>query len=113
MRRAAPWVLLAVLASAGAARAQDLRTAADYLKRIDQDGDARVSPVEYVAWMSRGFEAMDRDRDGMLTREELPGRRGGPIRRDEHRAGLLERFHKQDADRDGFIDAGELAAPPR
>ena len=37
MRRAAPWVLLAVLASAGAARAQDLRTAADYLKRIDCD----------------------------------------------------------------------------
>ncbi len=112
MRPAAPLVL-AALVLIGAVQAQGLRTTSDYLKLIDRDGDARVSPAEYVAWMSRGFEAMDRDRDGMLSRDELPGGRGRPIGREEHHARLLERFHRQDADRDGYLDAKELAAPPR
>ena len=112
MRPAAPLVL-AALVLIGAVQARGLRTTVDYLKLIDRDGDARVSPAEYLAWMSRGFEVMDRDRNGLLSRDELPGGRGRPIDREEHRAQLRERFRKQDADRDGYLDAGELAAPPR
>ena len=113
MRRAAACVLVALLAVSGGARAQDVRATGDYLKLFDRDGDARISLAEYLAWMSRGFEAMDRDRDGVLSREELPGGRGRPISREEHQARLRDRFGKQDADHDGFIDARELAAPPR
>lgn len=101
---------LALCAMAVAAHAQ---STGDYLKRIDADRDGRVSAEEYVAWMSYGFEAMDKNRDGVLQPAEQPGGRGKPLTRVEHRANLLERFHKQDANRDGFLSAKELAAPPR
>ena len=85
----------------------------DYLARMDTDGDRRVSLAEYVAWMSYGFDAMDRDGDGVLQAAEQPGGRGQPITRAEHRARLAERFRRQDADGDGHLSARELAAPPR
>lgn len=85
---------------------------ADYLKRMDQNRDGRVSPEEYVVWMSYGFESMDRNRDGLLQATEQPGGRGKPLTRAEHHANLVERFGKQDTDRNGFLSAQELAAPP-
>ena len=36
-----------------------------------------------------------------------------PITLAEHRERLAERFRKQDVDRDGFLSARELSAPPR
>lgn len=90
-----------------------MRTPSEYLARIDRDGDRRVSMDEYVAWMSYGFEAMDRNRDGVLQPQEQPGGRGAVLTRVAHRAQLMERFRKQDANRDGWLDARELAAPPR
>jgi hypothetical protein len=56
---------------------------------------------------------MDADRDGVLSPAEQPGGRGTPLTIAEHRARIAERFGKQDANRDGFLDARELAAPPR
>lgn len=44
---------------------------------------------------------------------ELPGGRGAPLTRAAHRAQLAERFRRQDTNRDGVLDARELAAPPR
>lgn len=85
----------------------------DYLRRMDQNRDGRVSANEYVAWMSYGFEAMDRNRDGVLQSLEQPGGRGKPLTRAEHHANLVERFRKQDVDRNGFLSVKELAAPPR
>lgn len=85
----------------------------DYLARMDTDGDGRVSLLEYQDWLSYGFDAMDRDRNGVLTADELPGGKGKPISRAEHRARLAKRFGKQDANQDGFLGAKELAAPPR
>ena len=38
---------------------------------------------------------------------------GKPVSLDEHRRRLAERFARQDANRDGYLDARELAAPPR
>jgi len=85
----------------------------DYLARMDTDHDGRVSLAEYQAWMSYAFDGMDRNRDGVLSVEELPGGRGKPITRAAHLAQLADRFRRQDADGDGFLSAKELAAPPR
>lgn len=95
------------------AQAQAWRTPADYQREVDRDRDGRVSQGEYLAWMSHGFEAMDRNRDGVLQAAEQPGGRGQPLSRAAHRANLSERFRRQDVDRDGFLSAKELAAPPR
>lgn len=85
---------------------------ADYLARMDADGDGRVSLAEYLAWMGYAFERMDRNGDGILSADEQPGGKGAPLTRDQHRQRLVERFHRQDTNRDGHLDARELAAPP-
>src|SRR3546814_648075 len=53
----------------------------DYLSRMDSDGDGRISLVEYQDWMSYAFDGMDRNRDGTLTPDELPGGKGKPLTR--------------------------------
>ena len=56
---------------------------------------------------------MDRDGDGVLSPAEQPGGKGPALSRNGHLARLAERFGRQDADGDGFLDARELSAPPR
>lgn len=90
-----------------------VRATGDYLARMDRDGDGRVSLIEYQDWLSYAFDAMDRDRDGILQPAEQPGGRGKSISRVEHRARIAQRFGKQDVNRDGFLSAKELGAPPR
>ena len=85
----------------------------DYLARMDTDHDGRVSLPEYQDWLSYAFDAMDRDRDGVLVAAELPGGRGRATTRSEHRARLAAAFGRQDRNGDGVLDARELAAPPR
>ena len=96
----------------GALPAQ-VQRASDYLARMDRNGDGRVGLAEYQDWMGYAFARMDRDRDGVLSAAEQPGGRGEAITREAHRALLAARFHRQDANRDGSLDARELAAPPR
>ncbi|MDB6163677.1 MAG: hypothetical protein JWL98_1109 [Xanthomonadaceae bacterium] len=84
-----------------------------YLERMDQNHDSRVSLGEYQDWLCYAFDAMDRDHDGNLARAELPGGRGQPVTRDAYRARLATTFALQDRNRDGTLDARELAAPPR
>ena len=107
--KAFPVILLLVSLPA---QAQVQRTD-DYLARMDADGDGRVSLAEYRIWMSYAFDAMDRNRDGVLTPDEQPGGKGKSITRAEHQQILAERFRKQDTNRDGFLSARELAAPPQ
>lgn len=90
-----------------------VRTTHDYLSRIDADADGRVSLAEYQDWMSYAFDGMDADRDGVLSPAEQPGGKGVALTRVEHRVRLAERFRKQDANRDGYLGAQELAAPPQ
>ena len=94
------------------ANAQVQRTG-DYLSKMDRDGDGKVSLAEYQDWLTYAFDGMDRDRDGMLSAAEQPGGKGQPLTREQHRARLAERFRKQDANRDGYLNARELAAPPQ
>lgn len=86
---------------------------ADYLTRMDADGDGRIALAEYQDWMSYAFDAMDRNHDAVLSADEQPGARAKPVTRDEHRTRLAERFKRQDLNRDGYLNAKELAAPPQ
>ena len=90
-----------------------VQTTGAYLSRMDADGDGRVSLAEYQDWMGYAFDGMDGNRDGVLSAAEQPGGRGEPITRAQHRDRLAERFRRQDANGDGYLDAKELAAPPR
>lgn len=94
--------------------AQDFpATPAAYLRAFDSNGDGKVSVDEYVAYLSRGFKRMDRNGDGILERDELPGGRGTPITLREFQANLRRQFHRLDRNHDGYLDARELTAPPR
>lgn len=110
-------VLLALPAAASAqsqAQSQSqVQSTRDYLQRMDTDGDGRVSLVEYQAWMSYAFDGMDRDGDGVLSAAEQPGGKGKPLTRQLHRERLSQRFKRQDVNRDGYLNAVELAAPPQ
>ncbi len=104
--------VLALACAASPLHAQ-IDAAGDYLARMDGDRDGRVSLPEYQDWMSYAFDAMDRNRDGVLAPDELPGGKGKPVTRAEYRARLAATFNRQDVDGSGFLDARELAAPPR
>lgn len=110
--RAALTVLLLVAVWAPSLQAQVSDTAS-YLQRMDSDGDGKVSEAEYLQWMLYAFDRMDRNGDGVLSADELPGGKGRAISREQQRQTIVQRFHKQDANGDGFLDARELAAPPR
>lgn len=85
----------------------------EYVARMDVDRDGRVALGEYQSWMGYAFERMDRNHDGLLTPDELPGGRGAPVSLADHRLTLAAAFRRQDANRDGFLSARELAAPPQ
>ena len=110
-RRSSCWAVLLWLGPAMASA--QVTDSGEYLKRMDTDGDGRVSLSEYLDWMSYAFDQRDRNGDGVLSVDELPGGRGKPVTREQHRATLTERFRKQDANGDGYLSAKELLAPPR
>lgn len=107
MRR---YLLLTCLLLPLAAVAQDSRDA--YLRQFDTDGNGCVSESEYVAYMSRGFAQMDRNHDGVLEPDELPGGHGKPVTLKAWQDNLRRQFHKLDRRHDGCLDAQELTAPP-
>lgn len=113
--RAARCVLLAASASATcsvAAAAHDSPQA--YLAAIDRGGDGRVDIGDFQAWMIRGFDRLDRNANGVLDLDEQPpGARRRPITRAHQLRAFADAFRRQDSDRDGALDARELASPPR
>jgi Ca2+-binding EF-hand superfamily protein len=100
-----------LLLVASAVLAQDTRS--QYLQLFDSDGDGRVSEAEYLAYMGRSFQSMDSNGDGTIENDELPGGRGRPITLTAFRDNLRRQFHKLDRNRDGYLNARELTAPPR
>jgi Ca2+-binding EF-hand superfamily protein len=93
------------------ALAQDSRS--EYLRLFDTNGDGRVSETEYLAYMSRSFQSMDSNGDGVLETDELPGGRGRPITFQAYQDNLRQQFHRLDRNHDGYLSAKELTAPPR
>lgn len=111
MRRLGSTVLM--LAFLPCAAGAQVRTTGDYLARMDLNGDGKVQVNEYQAWLIYAFDEMDANKDGVLTPSELPGGRGRTLRRDEQMQVFAERFKRQDRNRNGSLDARELAAPPQ
>ncbi len=90
--------------------AQD--TPSSYFRLIDSNGDGRISEAEYVTYMSQGFYRLDRNGDGVLESDELPGGHGRPITLKAFQDNLRREFHKLDRNHDGYLSPHELAQPP-
>ncbi|RDZ29705.1 EF-hand domain-containing protein [Lysobacter silvisoli] len=104
-------------AKAGAA--PDPVTAAGLLKRMDRDGDGKLSFEEYRNAMIRRFAQADADRDGVLRGDEIPAHLV-PVARaesgqrevtlDAYGDALRPVFDSFDTDRDGYLDGAQLEA---
>ena len=107
--------LLVAFVVAGPSFAQDApRTPAEYLRRMDENGDGRIDEAEYVRYMSQGFLRMDVNGDGVLDANDGPMRPGArPVHLDEFQRNLIHQFHKLDRNHDGVLDARELSQPPQ
>ncbi len=98
------WLPVAVLAQGATS---------DLFRAMDANGDGRISEPEYVAYMSQGFYRLDRNHDGILEQDELPGGRGKPVTLKEWQDNLRREFHKLDRNHNGYLSPQELAQPPR
>lgn len=109
--RAQAALALALAAVAGAAAADGR---AGYFGGFDRDGNGRVDLAEFQAYMIRGFDRLDANRNGVLDiAEQPPGARRRPVARGEQLRAFAEAFARQDSDGDGGLALAELSAPPR
>jgi len=89
------------------------QTRDDFLRRVDTDGDGRVSVSEYQFHMSFAFRQMDRNGDQILEPDEQLVPNAKSLTRVELDARMAAQFHRQDRNRDGYLNATELSAPPQ
>ena len=111
-----PRTLLAIAAAGlagGVFVSAAAQTTADFVARMDSDGDRRVSLAEYTEHLSYAFRRMDADGNGVLEPNEQLVPNAKRLTLAEHHANLAAMFRRQDTSRDGFLSATELAAPPR
>lgn len=74
--------------------------------RADTDGDGRISQAEFVQARTGRLTALDADRDGALTGQEVRARMQTRM---AERLGM--RFDRLDADKNGAISRTEFEAP--
>jgi Ca2+-binding EF-hand superfamily protein len=83
------------------------------LHAMDTNGDGHVSEAEYVTYMSQGFYRLDRNHDGVLEADELPGGHGKSITLQEWQDNLRKEFRKLDRHHHGYLTEQELMQPPQ
>jgi Ca2+-binding EF-hand superfamily protein len=133
MRKLLPFAGAALLLAAGAPALAPVRADAEtrldqLLDRADADHDGALSRQELTAFRAAEFDRLDRNRDGVVTRDELPRMaRRLAVRRMQTSGGLgldspggvtrqafMARtdavFDRLDADHDGRVTRGEVAA---
>ncbi|WP_254775175.1 EF-hand domain-containing protein [Pseudoxanthomonas sp. GM95] len=105
-------IVAALAAGAAFAAPQDATTPPPPPKKLDVNGDGKIDKKEAAASpeLAKQFDTLDKNKDGVLSRDELPrpphgDRRHGPGR-DDHMA-------KLDTNKDGKISAEEAKADPK
>jgi Ca2+-binding EF-hand superfamily protein len=136
---------MAVVAGASSAawarlRPERLAAASAGIRRVDSDGDGRLSRAEHAAAARKMFEGMDTNHDGKVTAAEIdeaqarvkdrrPSRsmkaanmtgadkiklgdrdKDGVLTLEEHTAEAMVAFDKMDHDKDGLLTSEELAS---
>ncbi|MCK4843158.1 MAG: EF-hand domain-containing protein [Methylococcales bacterium] len=56
------------------------KEAARIVKKMDTDGDHLVEPSELEAFKHKQFNALDRNHDGVISRQDIKRKKGWPIR---------------------------------
>lgn len=126
MRTWRVWVGAVVALAAVAAHAADPKpaeapvdTAKALLERMDRNGDGKISFEEYRNAMVRRFAARDRNEDGVLEGDEFPKEwlagadvkaSTGKVTWDQFASELRLVFDRFDVNKDGQLDAAEIAA---
>lgn len=92
-------------------------------RRADLNNDGKVTLDEALAHGKQMFEFHDRNKDGVITRDEVPvwadhfaqadANNDGKVTYVEHEAMLRARFTLMDKNRDGVLSGDELARGPR
>ena len=90
------------------------------MMRADTNGDGMISRAEAQAQAGARFDAMDTNKDGFLTADEMKGpgarmmeRAGGPdgkVSRADYLARADKRFARLDANGDGMLSQDEVKA---
>ena len=120
------WVAAAAMLGAVAANAanpppaqQPVDTAQAMLDRMDRNVDGKISFEEYRNAMIRRFGARDRNDDGVLEGDEFPKEwlagadvqgATGKVTWEQFADELQPVFDQFDVDKDGQLDATEIAA---
>ena len=94
--------LTALIGGAAAAQTPPASQPGAQHARADGDGYGRINQAEFVQARTGRLAALDADRDGALTAQEVRARIQARM---AERAGL--RFDRLDADHDGFVTADE------
>ena len=98
---------------------QPVDTAKAMLDRMDRNVDGKISFEEYRNAMIRRFGARDRNDDGVLEGDEFPKEwlagadvqeATGKVTWEQFAIQLVVVFDQFDSDKDGQLDAAELAA---
>jgi len=108
--------VLAILINGAVAQQAD--RSQQMIRRMDRNGDGRISREELPEQMRRFFDRVDADHDGFITLEEDRAFRATRSRRQQGQQGGLppdgaDFFNRLDRNRDGALDREELPPPIR